>query len=398
MNNSTVRVIADLEEFKSLAGVWDSLLQECGDENSIYLTHEWLFTWWQHFGEGKELHILLVERDHHVIAIVPLMKTECKALFVRIHILETIGATNDNHIGIIPPENRQEAMAALLPYLEKALSTNLVLQLRLVPGDSQNLDLLRRQVALPPSALFIQVRTMTLAPYVVLNKTWEEYFRSLSLNTRANLRRRLRLLENSHTVELKEYTADSLGDGLSQFFELHRRRWQSVNMEHTFSNPKMEEFYRDVSNHFLKRGWLRFSCLMVDGKIASAVWSFVYNRKFYGATAARDISYAKHSVGNLHYMYLIKDGIERELREYDFLQGEEPYKFHWTSRAREYMKVTVIKKGTGVGFRLWCLHAFLLSQSIRHYGLIMSYRLHMMKRGWRKENKRNKRLRFARPR
>ena len=395
MNNPTIRVITDLKEFKSLAGVWDNLLQKCGDESSIYLTHEWLFTWWQHFGKGKKLNILLVEKERHVIAIVPLMKTEYKALFIRFHILETIGATNYNYIGIIPPENRQEAMAALLPHLEKALSSNLVLKLSHVPDDSQVLDLLRRQVALLSNDLFMQVRVVTLAPYILLTETWEEYFRSISRKRRAILRQALRLLENSHTVELQEYTADSLDDGLSEFFDLHQRRWQSVNIKSAFSNPKMQEFYRDVSSHFLKRGWLHFSCLMVDNKVASALWSFIYNRKFYAATVARDTSYVKYSVGHLHYMYLIKDAIKKHLREFDFLQGEEPYKFYWTTTARKYMSVIVIKEGFGSGLRFKYVNAFLLFRRIRQSSLITVYRSYLMKRGWEKENKR---LGFTSPR
>ncbi|MFC1979986.1 GNAT family N-acetyltransferase [Chloroflexota bacterium] len=388
MNNPTIRVITDLKEFKSLAGVWNNLLQKCGDDNSIYLTREWLFTWWQHFGEGKKLNILLVEKERKVIAIVPLMRTEYKALFIRFHILETIGGPSLNYIGIFPPENRQEAMAALLLYLENALRSNLVLKLSLIHDDSQVFDLLHRQVALLSNDLLMQVRLKALAPYIPLSETWEGYFRSISHKRRAILRQALRLLENSHTVELQEYTADSLDDGLSEFFDLHQKRWQSVDIKSIFSNPKIQEFYRDVSSHFLKRGWLHFSCLMVDNQVASAVWSFIYNRKFHATTVARDVSYAKYSVGHLHYMYLIKDAIKKQLREFDFQQGEEPYKFYWTKTARKYMSVIVIKKGFGSGLRFKCVNVFLLFRGIRQCGLIRSYRLHMSKRGWEKENKR----------
>jgi len=388
MNNPTIRVITDLEKFKSLAGVWDNLLKKCGDESSIYLTHEWLFTWWQHFGKGKELNILLVEKERHVIAIVPLMKTEYKALFIRFHILETIGATNHNYIGIIPPENRQEAMAALLPHLEKALGSNLVLKLIHVPDDSQVLDLLRRQVALPSSDLFMQVKVVTIAPYILLATTWEEYFRSISRKRRAILRHALRLLEKSHTFKLQEYAAGSLDDGLSEFYNLHQSRWQSLNIKSDLTNPEMQEFYRNVSSHLLKRGWLHFSRLMIDNKVASALWSFIYNRKFYAATVARDENYAKYSVGHLHYMFLIKDAIKKNLREFDFLKGEEPYKFYWTNKVRNYMSVTVIKEGFGSGLRSKCINAFLLFRWIKKAGLKMVYRSYLIKRRWEKENKR----------
>ena len=84
MNNTTIRVVTETEELESLARVWDSLLPKCRDDNSIYLTHEWLSTWWKHFGERKKLNILLIEKGRQVIGIVPLMKTEYRIGLIKL--------------------------------------------------------------------------------------------------------------------------------------------------------------------------------------------------------------------------------------------------------------------------------------------------------------------------
>ncbi|MCJ7523041.1 MAG: hypothetical protein MUP21_12620, partial [Dehalococcoidia bacterium] len=97
-------------------------MNEIDKDSSIYLTHEWLSTWWKYFGKGKKLNILLVEKARRVIGIVPLMRTEYKIGLVGMHFLETIGATNCNYIALTLPENREEATAALIAYLEKELN------------------------------------------------------------------------------------------------------------------------------------------------------------------------------------------------------------------------------------------------------------------------------------
>jgi len=389
MIKTTLRVIAEPEGFESLAGIWDSLLQRNGEDNSIYLTHEWLSTWWRHFGEGKKLNILLMERDEQVMGIVPLMRTEYEMGPVKLHLLETIGAVNCNYIGLIRSENKQEAASAFLAYLEKELvKSSLALRLSLVPEDSQFLQLLRHQAPLFSQSLVAEERVMTLAPYISLPATWQEYFRSLGRRRRKVLRRSLRALQEAHSVQFQECDADSIEDWLSRFFDLHQKRWQSVGVRSGFSNPEKREFYRDISNKFLQKKWLHFSCLKVDEEMVSAEFGYIYNGKLYAATAARDPRYSDYSVGHLHHMYLMRDAIARNLREVDLLRGDEPYKFYWTKSARKYMEVIVIKRGLWPALCLRFLHAFLRLCEISKYGLREIYHLYLRRRREEKEKER----------
>ena len=389
MSKTTIRTIDESEQFESLAGIWDSLLQRNGEDNSIYLTHEWLSTWWRHFGEGYKLNILLMEKDEQVIGIVPLMRTEYKVGPVKLHLLETIGAVNCNYIGLIPSENRQEAVSAFLAYLEKELAkSRLALRLSLVPEDSQFLQLLRRHAPLFSQSLVAEERVMTLAPYISLPATWEEYFRSLHRRRRKILRRSLQELEEAHSVGFHECDADSLEDWLNRFFDIHQKRWQSVGLRSGFSNPSQREFYRDISSKFLQKNWLHFTCLKVDEEMVSTEFGYIYNGKLYAATSARDPRYSKYSIGHLHHMYLTRDAIARNLREVDLLRGDEPYKFYWTKSARKYMQMVIIKKGLWTALRLRFLHAFLRLCEISKYHLGEIYHLYLRRRREEKEKKR----------
>ncbi len=142
MTDTKIRIISESNEFESLSEVWDSLLRKSGDNNPIYLTHEWLLTWWKHFGEGKKLNVLLIEKEGQPIGIVPLMRTEYRIGLFKIHALETIGSLNCNHIGLISSGNGEEAISAFLAYLEEELAKGeSVLRLTWVPDDCEFLDL-----------------------------------------------------------------------------------------------------------------------------------------------------------------------------------------------------------------------------------------------------------------
>ena len=388
MSNISIRVITESKEFEHLSTVWDGLLQSKEEGYSIFQTHEWLSTWWRHFGEGKRLNILLIEKEQQVIGIFPFMKTECRIGLFKIRLLETIASEACDYEVLIPSDSRDEAIIALLVYLEEELAKGkLVLKLSYVPEGGKFLELLRRYASLVSKNLFVQEAVTASAPYISLPATWDEYFGSLSQNRRHTLRRKLRSLEKAHNVDYRECTVDSLEDELNKFFELHQSRWKSANVSGVFSDPKMKEFYRDVATQFLKKRWLHFSCLTVDNEVVSATYGFVYNRKLYCDIVARDDRYSKYSVGHIHHMFLIKDAIDKHLLEVDFLRGEEPYKFHWTKSVRRYMQVTAIKKGVCPGLRYKFLRVLLRFHEIRQYGLRELYPRYMTRMREERERK-----------
>lgn len=388
MADTKTRIISEFSEFESLSEAWDSLLQNSSDDSTIYLTHEWLSTWWKQFGEGKKLKIVLIEKKNQLIGIVPLMRTEYRIGLFMIHALETVGSLNCNHIGLIRSGYGEEVVSAFLAYLEKEFAEGeLVLRLTLVPDDCEFFDLVRSCISLPASTMIMQNKVKTLAPYITLPSTWDEYSRRLSLSRRHTLRRKLRSIEKTHTVEFRDCTGDNLDTMLSRFIELHERRWQSAHVSSVFSDSRMERFYRDIATQFVKKGWLHFSCLLVDGEVASAEYDFIYNRKFYCATSARDIGYSKYNVGHLHQMFLIKYTIERGLREFDFLKGDEPYKFHWTQSSRRYINLVIGKKGLCSSLRLKFIRAFLRLYEIRQYSLKEIYYIYLMRRREAKQRK-----------
>jgi len=388
MTSTKIRVVSEPRDFALLSGVWDSLMQNSSDNSTIYLTHEWLWTWWKHFGEGKKLNVLLIEKEDQLIGIVPLMRTEYRIGLLRISALETIGSLNCNHMGLIRSGSSEEAVSAFLTYLEEEFAKGeLILRLTWVPDDSRFLDLLRRRTSLPPNSLVVQEKVKTLAPYITLPSTWDEYYRSLSTNRRHRLRRKLRSLQTAHTVEFRDCAGDNLESTLSRFIDLHERRWQSANVKGVFSDPKMEGFYRDIATRFLGKGWLHFSCLVVDGEVVSAEYTFIYNHKLYCAITARDIKYSEYSVGHLHQMFLIKYAIEKGLWEFDFLRGDEPYKFHWTESSRKYINFVMGKKGLCSGLRLKLTRAFLRFHEIKQYSLKEIYYIYLIRRRESKERK-----------
>lgn len=384
MSNLVIKKVTDTSEFESLREVWDELLEKSPDRN-IYLTWEWLFTWWKHYGAGKQLNILLIQDDNQTIGIVPLMRSRYKKGLLDFNLLENIGTPTSDYGGIILTQKESEAMLALIGYLKKEMaSCDLILRMSQIREDSQFISLLRQLYPTFSNSLICDEREIA-SPYVLLPATWNEYFGSFSSKTRNTLRRKWRSLEKEHDIQFKKCNLDdNIADSVHAFSELHQKGWQSRNIKGVFADTKAEEFFLDIASIFSKKGWLNLSFLLVDGDLASAVYGFECDQKFYYTIPAFNPGYSKYSPGNLHIMRLVEYSIGKGLKEFDFLRGDEAYKLRWHTVSRNNIQIVIMERKPLSNLRLKLLYAFLRWGELSQRGWQQNYYLYWERRRQRK--------------
>src|SRR5262245_49619244 len=85
----TTEIFSDYQSFVDLKPVWDRLVEQAAIDHP-FLTHEWVRTWWECFGAGKRLHVVMVKQGREPIALAPLMVSEGRMYGVRVRFLEFI--------------------------------------------------------------------------------------------------------------------------------------------------------------------------------------------------------------------------------------------------------------------------------------------------------------------
>ena len=389
MGKLVIRKVTDTGEFESLREVWDELLEKSPDRN-VYLTWEWLFTWWNYWAEGKELNIVLIEKEGRPIGAAPLMKWQWGKGPLKFSVLESIGMPESDYGGIILTDCKEEAILALMDYLEREMvDGNTVVRLSQMPEDSDVFLLIEQLCPSSLSSMFIGKREICLSPYLPLATTWDEYFQSHSRKRRGNLKRALKQLKQRYDVKYERYNAvNQAGYGVDKFLELKQKRLESKRLRGIWYEQRTRDFYTDVANAFARRGWLDLSILTADGKPLSAVYGSIYDGRFYYTNIAFDPEYSEYSPGNLHIMYLIEDMFGNGLREFDFLRGDETYKLMWTKVARSNFEIMIIKRSLLAPMKLKLVRTMLRLGEIRQHGLLESYRLYLDRRREQKVKKR----------
>ena len=65
-----IELIQDAQSFELLREEWEALLQASA-ANGLFLTWEWLATWWKHFSVERELFVLTARASGELMAIAP---------------------------------------------------------------------------------------------------------------------------------------------------------------------------------------------------------------------------------------------------------------------------------------------------------------------------------------
>lgn len=337
-----VETVVDQAGFTGLRDEWSRLLQASRSDN-LFLTWEWLHTWWTHLAGDRRLAILTLRRGGELLAIAPLALRGTNLLGVPTLEFLGTGRVGSDYLDVIV---REGAPPDLIPSLARHLIRQRAIvdlrQVRMTTGAGSDLARELRRSGCPVRA----TRTHRCPVIDLGGFSWESYLGSLGSEHRYNFQRRLRKLDARHNLRFERVASEARRrEVLPVLFELHRLRWSERGGSDGLEGPGIREFHDDLTRLALERGWLRLFVLWLGESPAATLYGFRYGRAFYFYQSGFDPRYRKLSVGLVAMGLAIKSAIEEGAAEFDLLHGEEPYKFHWAKRTRRLGRVLAFPRG-----------------------------------------------------
>jgi CelD/BcsL family acetyltransferase involved in cellulose biosynthesis len=337
-----IREINSFDDFLGLREDWNTFLSRC--DHTVFSTWEWLTTWWRHFGDGRKLVLLIAEENGKIFGIAPLMYSVKKIFGLRTAKIEFIGTRHSDYNDFIIAGNKEECLHLFLDYLRSGFKGKWdSIELNDIPETSAT------QTSLSQAGGGLQTvysRVIHECLYLPLPQSYENLYNQLSYKFRQNLRRCDKNLLAEHKVKFVDYSnLEQHQKGMASLFDLNQKRWQTKSQPGAFADPKICDFTLDIAQTFLSKGWLRLNSLSVDGIPVAVSYGFNYGSKFNYYLHGVDPNYQRYSVGNLLVVKLLKQSIEEGLTEFDFLRGDESYKYRWTSLTRKNYNLMLTKKG-----------------------------------------------------
>jgi CelD/BcsL family acetyltransferase involved in cellulose biosynthesis len=334
----TRTVVSSTQEFRELHDEWDALLASSLSD-CVFLTHEWLFTWWKHLSDGRELSIIAVRDDGKLIGVLPLAKRAAQYTRMMPRVLEFVGTgiIGSDYLDAIIQKGREKEVLA--EFAEEVDSWSLMLQLSQLRA--QNCVAASLLHVLSQHQWIVSETKINVCPFIDLNNhTWETYLASLGSSQRYSFNRKLRALEKAFAVSLD--VIDEEGEaqqGLDIVVDLHHKRWGSRGVSEAFQTSRFTDFHQEFVRLAAKRGWLRLIILNLDKVARAAIYAMRYGPTFYFYQSGFDPAYSKQSVGLVVMGLAIKQAIAEGACEYDLLHGQEEYKFHWAHQSRDLGRI-----------------------------------------------------------
>jgi CelD/BcsL family acetyltransferase involved in cellulose biosynthesis len=338
--------IENPEEFGRLRSAWNSLLQT-SQSDCLFLTWEWLHTWWKHLSGGRQLRLLRVSSGNNLIGLAPLAFTPPGiarlSLFGSLEFLG-IGNVGSDYLDFIVRSGEEAtALPEMADYLvrEKVfLNLSQVNQRSTLAGGMAALCGQR-------GCELIEARINRCPMIRLTGHTWESYLATIGSEHRYNFRRKLKQLAKNFRVRFEPVSVEEQRrEALGHLVALHNLRWDSRGGgSNAFCTSGLLSFHEEITRLELQNGWLRLFTLWLDDQPAASLYGFLYNRTFYFYQSGFDPRFATHSVGLIIMGLAIQSAIEEGAEEYDLLHGEEAYKFHWASEVHELCRLELYPPG-----------------------------------------------------
>ena len=332
------------QEFKKLKERWDSLLEQSSDPN-IFLTWEWLYTWWEFYSSRYQLFILVIlDQEEKILGIAPLCLTRSSTLRLKaLRFLGTEEVCSDRLDFILKRGMEEELFPLFLKYLKDNPREWDLLDLTDFREDSLSLSFIRTWAK--GNRYKFSFNPWTVCPYVLLPETWELLLSGLSANARKDIRRQLRLFEEAKEVKYSFVKVkNEVVPKMEKLFYLHSKRWSSLGEEGVFQRERFNRFHKKIAELFFERGWLFLSYLSNMDEIFVICHNYRYSNKLYGYQFGFDPDWKGFSPGTVLMALTTNSAISQGIKEYDFLRGEAPYKHKWTDKERKNLQVLVWNK------------------------------------------------------
>jgi tetratricopeptide (TPR) repeat protein len=190
---------------------------------------------------------------------------------------------------------------------------------------------------------------INVCPFAALPADWESYLQTLTANTRQKVRRLLRILDTADGLHITHATDETIDRDLDTMLRFWETKWTPRKGDTTKSIAKSN---RTMLTRSFRAGFLFLPTLWKDDRPLAALATLVDHNKrsFLFYMTGRDGTFDELPAGLLLHAYSIRHAIDSGMAEYDFLRGNEAYKYSFGTDERRIRFVSVkTRSGLNLG-------------------------------------------------
>lgn len=327
-------LISGTAVFTELAAEWDALAAR-GMTNTPFQTLAYQQTWWQNLQPSQaNLQTIVVRRPTGELAAVACLYNTPEGI---VHFNGCVEETDYLDL-ICAPEDAAAAWTAVFNLLcSPQFPDWTTLELCNIPAASAS------RTILPPLAqkqgLAVTEIINEVCPIIQLPATFDDYLDSLDSKQRREINRKLRRAAGAGAAVHIVSPEDDLTKEVDAFLDLlqkstfEKRDWLTANRRAVF---------HETAQSAQANGTLQLMFAEVAGQKAAALFNFDYQDRIWVYNSGLDPSaFGALSLGVVLTAKAIEHAIENGRSQFDFLRGNETYKYRFGAKDTEVYRITI---------------------------------------------------------
>ena len=316
-----LEVIEDCARLDAFQGEWSQFVRRVPPANP-FQRPEWLLTWWSHFGSGS-IRLMVFRQKGEAAGVLPCFLHEW----------------NDRRQMTLMGSGISDYLD---PLFESVWVDGIVERLSAELRSRDDWDICEWQDLSRDTPLSVLGTIVEDTPCsaIAMEQPFETFLAVRPTSLRRNLRHDKKKADAIASVQF-EVAESATAELMDALVRLHGARWAKAGEAGMIEANRSEAFLRDVAERFGTKGWLRIFILRFAGCIVAMVLAFCDEATIYGYLTGLDPQWEEFGFGRELLAQALRYAHERGYRQWNFLRGEEAYKFLWGAQVVPKCRVVI---------------------------------------------------------
>lgn len=337
-----VQILTHPDLFEVLHDEWNTLLQK-SRTNTLFSSWEWHYHWWNAYQPGDLWVITFRDQNNELIGIAPFYISNDEGRGRVVHFIGGEDVTDYQDV-LFSCQREDDLYSCLAHTLAEHSSEYDVLDICNIPQDSPSRT--KWPALLEHFGLTPTVEQNEVCPIIPLPETFDAYLDSVMDNKQGReVRRKLRKAEgyNAELGSLSWYIVDDTHNIEAELKKFMTLMAASHPEKAAFlQNQQHVRFFETVMPALRDKGWLQLNFLVIDGEPAAAYLNFDYDNMILVYNSGLNPNKFSHlSPGIVLLSYNIQHAIQQKRRVFDFLRGNENYKYRMGAKDSPIYRIAV---------------------------------------------------------
>ncbi len=337
------RWITDIEEFNGLAGEWDRLLINSGEDNPFLLS-KFLLTWWKYYSPALVLRIFTVfDENGRLIGGLPLCGTKKGNL-------SYMGGWAANYTEFLSSGKDGSVLLLWKAFFESLQVTRdwQSLRLKRYRKNKLNIDALKILASERHNNLLFDFHKNGWGYLIKIPEDFSNYIGHIPKKLRYYVKRAEKELSKIGRVSLS-----SVGDCgqvsriADDYVRFSQDSFRARGKKSVYENPRYRMFLKELINKFCSARYLDTNVLKLDDRIIAIHFGYSTGNNLNYVFTSFDMDFAEFSPGHLLIYKLIELGAKRRNEFLDFYSGWNLYKDKWCNLKDEIITIEIRRNSVG---------------------------------------------------